>query len=99
MKIKTAYKVAIDAIMLQQKTCYPAHAEYERTKDLFEFAKNGHKKWARLDQAKKIMTKLMHEESQMEFGDTPLLDKARERVRDQIDRLAEESVTVEVQNE
>ena len=64
MKLKTAYKLAIDAITMEQKKYYPGHFEYERSGIMFDFAEKDHKKWTRLETAKNKMVVQMHRTEQ-----------------------------------
>ena len=64
MKLKAAYKLAIDAITMEQKKYYPGHFEYERSGVLFDFAEKDHKKWTRLEAAKNKMVVQMHRTEQ-----------------------------------
>lgn len=64
MKLKTAYKMAIGAIQLEQKKYYPGHFEYERSGILFDWAQRDHKKWLRLETAKNKMIEQMHQTDQ-----------------------------------
>jgi hypothetical protein len=79
MKKKTAYKLAIDAIAMEQKKYYPGHCEFVRSKGLFRWAETEHIKWTRLQTAKEILISEMQGDIQMEFGAIPPLDRdARE---------------------
>jgi len=66
MKLTTAYKIAIDALTLQQKKYYPGKVEYERSTYLFEWAVKANKQWEKLEAAKNRMIQEMHRQEQEE---------------------------------
>lgn len=67
MKAKTAIKLAIDALGLQQKQHSAGHYEFLRSGNLFDWAIRDHKKWTRLQSAREALRQMLHDGRQMDM--------------------------------